>query len=238
MRSKFIDMYKIDINDFFTSAFSVDCVIFGYEEGEIKVLLIERGMEPYNHFWAIPGDLVYPKEDLPDAASRILHELTGLSNVEMHQSRTFGNPNRHPQGRVITISYFALIRITDFEIKASSWAEKVMWVPLKDVPQLAFDHNDILNTTYDLLKQKLTVEPICFEMLPQPFTLNDFQRLYEYAFETVLDKANFRKKIKSLPLVALNERQINVKHRPAKLFSFDYKKYLRSVEDDNYQFKL
>lgn len=231
-------MYKIEINDFFTSAFSVDCVIFGYEEGEIKALLIERGMEPYNHYWAIPGDLVYPNEDLPDAASRILHELTGLTNVEMHQSRTFGSPDRHPQGRVITISYFALIRITDFEIKASSWAEKAMWVPIKDIPELAFDHNDILNTTYDLLKQKLSVEPICFEMLPQPFTLNEFQRLYEYAFETVFDKANFRKKIKSLPLIALNERQINVKHRPAKLFSFDYSKYLQSVEDENYQFKL
>jgi 8-oxo-dGTP diphosphatase len=231
-------MYKIEINDFFTSAFSVDCVIFGYSDGEIKALLIQRGMEPYTHFWAIPGDLVYPSEDLPDAAQRVLHELTGLENVEMHQSRTFGSPNRHPQGRVITISYFALIRISDFEIKASSWAEKAMWVSLNDIPELAFDHNQILSSTYGLLKQKLSNEPICFEMLEQRFTLNEFQQLYEYAFDQTLDKANFRKKIKTLPLVPSNESQKNVRHRPAKLFSFDYEKYSSAVKDDNFQFKL
>ncbi len=231
-------MYKIEFNDFFTSAFSVDCTIFGYSEGEIKVLLIQRGMEPFNHFWAIPGDLVYPNEDLHEAAKRILLELTGLENVDMHQSNTFGNPNRHPQGRVITISYFALIRITDFEIKASSWAEKVMWVPMHEVPELAFDHNEILNSSYELLKQKLTVDPICFQLLPQHFTLSDFQQLYEYAFNTAMDKANFRKKIKSLPLIALDERQKNVKHRPAKLFCFDQEGYTASVEENNYQFKM
>ncbi|MEY4522023.1 MAG: hypothetical protein RIT10_1208 [Bacteroidota bacterium] len=233
-----MSLYKIEINDFFTSAFSVDCVIFGYEEGEIKALLIQRGMEPFKHFWAIPGDLVYPNEDLPDAASRILHELTGLSDVEMHQSHTFGSPERHPQGRVITIAYFALIRITDFEIKASSWAEKAQWVSLNEIPALAFDHSTILSSTYELLKQKLTYEPICFELLPERFTLNELQQLYEYAFNTIMDKANFRKKIKPLHLTPLNERQKNVKHRPAKLFKFDQSEYLKSVQDDNYQFKM
>lgn len=231
-------MYKVKLDDFFTSAVSVDCVIFGYKDGEINALLIEREKEPYKHYLAIPGDLVYTNEDLPDAASRILNELTGLKDVLMYQSKAFGSPVRHSQGRVITISYYALIRIADFEIKASTWKEKTKWVPIKDIPELAFDHNMILNKTYDLLKQKLSVEPICFEMLPHTFTLNEFQTLYEYAFETVFDKANFRKKIKSLPLIALNQRQINVKHRPAKLFSFDYSKYIRSVEDENYQFKL
>lgn len=231
-------MYKIEINDFFTTAFSVDCVIFGYEDGEIKALLIQRGKEPYNNHLAIPGDLVLPDEDLPDAAGRILRELTGLSKVEMHQSRTFGNPDRYPKGRVVTISYFGLIRISDFQINDSSGSENTVWVPIKNIPKLAFDHNEILCKTFDVLKQKLSVEPICFQMLPQHFTLNEFQRLYEYAFETVFDKANFRKKIKSLPLIALNERQINVKHRPAKLFSFDHSKYWQSVEGENYQFKL
>jgi len=231
-------MFKTEINNFFTSALSVDCVIFGFENEEIKALLTKREMEPNNHHWAIPGDLVHPNEDLYEAANRILKDLTGLKNVKMHQSRTFGNPDRHPKGRLITISYFALIRISDFEIKSSSWAGKAKWVPIKEIPELAIDHNVILNTTIDLLKQKMSVEPICFEMLPQPFTLNEFQRLYEYAFETVFDKANFRKKIKSIPLIALNERQINVKHRPAKLFSFDHTKYLHTVEAENYQFKL
>lgn len=200
-------LYKIELTDFFTSAFSVDCMIFGYEDGQLKVLLIERGVEPFNHYWAIPGDLVYPNEDLPDAASRILLELTGLADVPMHQSKSFGAPNRHPQGRVITISYFALIRISDFEIKASSWAEKAMWVAVNDVPQLAFDHNLILDSTYELLKQKLNADPICFDLLPEKFTLMELQQLYEYAFKTTLDKANFRKKLKSIPLIQLNESQ-------------------------------
>jgi 8-oxo-dGTP diphosphatase len=233
-----MSLYKIEFNDFFTSAFSVDCVIFGFSEGEIKALLIQRGMEPYKHFSAIPGDLVYPNEDLPDAASRILHELTGLSHVEMHQSTTFGSPDRHPQGRVITIAYFALIRISDFEIKASSWAEKAMWVPLNEISTLAFDHSTILSSTYELLKQKLTSEPICFELLPERFTLNELQQLYEYAFNTTMDKANFRKKIKPLHLTPLNELQKNVKHRPAKLFRFNQLEYLKSVQEEKYQFKM
>lgn len=230
--------YKIELTDFFTSAFSVDCMIFGYEDGQLKVLLIERGVEPFNHYWAIPGDLVYPNEDLPDAASRILLELTGLADVPMHQSKSFGAPNRHPQGRVITISYFALIRISDFEIKASSWAEKAMWVAVNDVPQLAFDHNLILDSTYELLKQKLNADPICFDLLPEKFTLMELQQLYEYAFNTILDKANFRKKLKSIPLIQLNESQQNVKHRPAKLFKYDASAYIASEKSDGFQFNL
>ncbi|MEY4126065.1 MAG: hypothetical protein RL737_254, partial [Bacteroidota bacterium] len=120
-------MYKIDFSDFFSSAFSVDCLIFGYSEGKIKTLLIKRAIDPYKDYWAIPGDLVYPDEDLPDAAERILRELTGLTNIQMHQAHTFGSPSRHPQGRVITIAYFALVRIEDFSIKASSWANEVKW---------------------------------------------------------------------------------------------------------------
>ncbi|MBP5984101.1 MAG: NUDIX hydrolase [Fluviicola sp.] len=231
-------LYKIELTDFFTSAFSVDCMIFGYEDGQLKVLLIERGVEPFNHYWAIPGDLVYPNEDLPDAASRILLELTGLADVPMHQSKSFGAPNRHPQGRVITISYFALIRISDFEIKASSWAEKAMWVAVNDVPQLAFDHNLILDSTYELLKQKLNADPICFDLLPEKFTLMELQQLYEYAFNTILDKANFRKKLKSIPLIQLNESQQNVKHRPAKLFKYDASAYTASEKNDGFQFNL
>lgn len=231
-------LYKIELTDFFTSAFSVDCMIFGYEDGQLKVLLIERGVEPFNHYWAIPGDLVYPNEDLPDAARRILLELTGLADVPMHQSKSFGAPNRHPQGRVITISYFALIRISDFEIKASSWAEKAMWVAVNDVPQLAFDHNLILDSTYELLKQKLNADPICFDLLPEKFTLMELQQLYEYAFNTILDKANFRKKLKSIPLIQLNESQQNVKHRPAKLFKYDASAYISSDKNDGFQFNL
>ena len=227
-------MYKIELTNFFTYSFSIDCLIFGYQQGKIHVLLIKRSIQPYENMWAIPGDLVYPDEDLPNAAERILHDLTSLKNVDLHQAQT----HRHPQGRVITNAYFALIRIEDFQVEASSWAEEVRWFPIEDVPELAFDHNLVLNSTYDLLKQKLTVEPVCFDLLPERFTLNEFQQLYEFAFETEMDKANFRKKIKHIPFIAHDEKQQNVKHRPAKLFSFERNKYHRMLKEDGYQFRM
>jgi len=231
-------MYKIDFNNFFTYSFSCDCVIFGYKNGQIHALLIKRSMEPYDGHWAIPGDLVYPDEDITDAAKRILKELTKLDKLELHQSQTFGHPRRHPQGRVITTAYFSMMRIDDFPVKASSWAGEVKWVPIHEIPMLAFDHNLILSSTYELLKQKLTNDPICFDLLPRKFTLNDFQQLYEYANESEMDKANFRKKIKSIPLIEHEEKQVNVKHRPAKLFSFDQKEYDILRDAKLFQFKM
>lgn len=229
---------KIDFDRLFSYSFSLDCLIFGYKEGKIHVLLIKRAMDPFNGEWAIPGDLVYPDEDLPIAASRILNELTHLSNVELHQGQTFGKPDRHPQGRVITNAYFALVRIDDVNAVADSWAEEIRWAPIKEVGSLAFDHNEILNSTFDQLQQKLSREPICFDLLPEKFALNEMQQLYEYAFDIEYDKANFRKKIKTIPLLNLNEKQTNVKHRPAKLFRFDKDKYELICNEENYMFRM
>ena len=231
-------MYKIEFKDFFTYSFSLDCVIFGFQNGKIHVLLIKRAIEPFNNKWAIPGDLVYPDEDLNTAANRILTELTNLSNVDLHQAETFGNPNRHPQGRVITSAYLALIRISDFKVTASSWAEEVKWQPIDELPELAFDHNLIVQSTYELLKKKMRNEPVCFELLPLKFTLNELQQLYEFVYETTLDKANFRKKLKHLPLIKLTEKQYNVKHRPAKLFSFDFTLFQQLNSENEFQFKM
>jgi 8-oxo-dGTP diphosphatase len=139
---------------------------------------------------------------------------------------------------VITIAHFALVRIEDFQVKASSWADDISWVPLNEVPALAFDHNHILESTYEILKQKLQTEPVCFDLLPERFTLNEFQQLYEFAFEQEMDKANFRKKIKYIPLIALNEKQKNVKHRPAKLFTFDRDTYQQRLLANEYSFKM
>jgi len=231
-------MYKIAFDNFFTYSFSSDCVIFGCKDGEINVLLIKRSLEPYKNKWAIPGDLVYPDEDLLDASKRILFELTQLEDIELHQAQTFGNPNRHPQGRVITCAYLALLRIDDIHAEASSWAKELQWVPIHEVPELAFDHNLILDSTYTLLKHKLAIEPICFNLLPEKFTLSEMQQLYEYAFEVEMDKANFRKKIKPIPLTTHGEKQKNVKHRPAKLYSFDVTKYREIVDKEHYSFKM
>lgn len=230
--------YKIKFDKFFSYSFSLDCVIFGYQEEKIHVLLIKRAMEPYMGEWAIPGDLLYPDEDLPEAASRILCELTNVKDVELHQGRTFGKPDRHPQGRVITNAYFALVNMPEIEAKASSWADEIKWVPVDEVKQLAFDHNEILDSTYQILKYKLKREPVCFQLLPYKFTLNEMQKLYEYAFDTEMDKANFRKKIKPIPLISLEEKQANVKHRPAKLFSFNQEKFEEFVEHENLTFRM
>lgn len=230
--------YKIKFDKFFSYSFSLDCVIFGYIDGKINVMLVKRAMEPYLGEWAIPGDLLYPDEDLPDAASRILSELTKLDNVELHQGRTFGKPDRHPQGRVITNAYFALVKMESIQAKASSWAEQIKWVPIDEVEQLAFDHNEILESTYQILKYKLKREPVCFQLLSDKFTLHEMQQLYEFAFDLELDKANFRKKIKPIPLISLNEKQKNVKHRPANLFTFDSKKFEGLIKDESYSFRM
>ena len=227
-----------ELQKYFSYSFSLDCLIFGYRDGKIHVLLIKRDMDPFKGDWAIPGDLVNPEEDLPDAAERILFDLTSLKNIELHQSQTFGKPNRHPQGRVITCAYFALVKVEEIDAKASSWANEIKWVPVNEVEGLAFDHNDILTSTFEMLKQKLNTEPICFDLLPPKFTLNEMQQLYEYAFDIEMDKANFRKKIKHLPLIDLNEKQKNVKHRPARLFTFDEERYQDLIENDMYTFKM
>ena len=230
--------YKIKFDKFFSYSFSLDCVIFGYEHGKIHALLIKRAIEPFGGKWAIPGDLVYPDEDLSDAASRILTELTKVEGVTLHQGETFGKPDRHPQGRVITNAYFALVRKEDINAVADSWAEEVKWVPVREISQLAFDHNEIIESTFELLCQKLKREPICFDLLPEKFTLNEMQQLYEYSLNASLDKANFRKKVKPIPLINLNEKQKNVKHRPANLFKFDSEQYSLLVKDESYLFRM
>lgn len=226
------------LEKFFSYSFSLDCLIFGYLNGKINVLLIKRNAEPFKGEWAIPGDLINPEEDLPDAAERILFDLTSLKGIELHQSQTFGKPDRHPQGRVITCAYFALVKVDEIDAKASSWANEIKWIPVDEVDQLAFDHNEILNSTFEILKQKLSTEPVCFDLLPCKFTLNEMQQLYEYAFNIEMDKANFRKKIKHLPLIDLKEKQTNVKHRPARLFKFDEVKYQDMIVNEHYTFKM
>lgn len=231
-------MYKIEFEKFFSYSFSLDCVIFGFKDDEIKVLLIKRAVDPFKNFWAIPGDLIYPDEDLPEAASRILFDLTKIKGIELHQTQTFGDPKRHPQGRVITCAFLALVRVDELNAVASSWVDEVKWVSVDQVGELAFDHNLIVRTTFEILKQKLNREPVCFDMLPQKFTLNEMQKLYEYAFKTEMDKGNFRKKVKLIPLVKHDEKQQYVKHRPASLYSFDISKYQEMVMDDFYSFKM
>lgn len=219
----------------------MDNVIFGFDNGDLKVLLIKRGEAPFEGQWALPGDLVYPNEGLETAANRVLQELTGLSKVYLEQVGTFGAVDRHPLGRVITIAYFSLIKISNYSVTPSSFAQKAKWhnVDKAQVLKLAFDHNEILDTCFLALKSNLRYRPVGFELLPPKFTLTELQHLYEAVLRTKLDKRNFRKKILSMNLlIDLEEMQEGVPHRPAKLYEFDKMRYNKfKAEGFNFELK-
>jgi 8-oxo-dGTP diphosphatase len=217
-------MDKVD--KFFKSAFSVDNVIFGFDDYDLKVLLIKRAEFPFRDMWALPGDLVRPDEDIDDAAYRVLKQLTGLSDLYLEQVETFGKIDRHPFGRVITISYLSLVKVDKYALEASSFAAMASWIPLKSIGTLAFDHNEIVEACLRKLKKNIKLRPIGFELLPPKFTLTALQHLYEAILTTELDKRNFRKKILSLQFIKdVEETQEGVAHRPARLYMFDKEKY-------------
>ena len=215
-------------------------MIFGFDEGDLKVLLIKRGAHLFQGMWSLPGDLVYPNEDLETAANRVLEELTGLKKVYLEQVHTFGAVDRHPLGRVITVAYFSLVKISDFPLMPASWAEKAKWhsVAHAQKMELAFDHSEILNTCFNALKQRVKTRPVGFELLPPKFTLTQLQHLYEAVLRSRLDKRNFRKKILSMNLLEDKEElQEGVPHRPAKLYQFDKRKY-HEFEAEGFVFEL
>jgi 8-oxo-dGTP diphosphatase len=204
----------------------VDCVVFGFDEGELKVLLIERGLEPFKGRWALPGGFVRVDETLDEAARRELVEETGLKNVFLEQLYTFGAVERDPRERVVSIAYYALVKLSNHRAKAATDAANAQWFPVSKLPKLAFDHPEILRTALARLQGKVRYQPIGFELLPEKFTLSHLQHLYEAVLETELDKRNFRKKVLSFGLlVPLEETQMVGRHRPAQLFRFDQKRY-------------
>lgn len=208
------------------AALTVDCVVFGYDEGELKVLLIERGLEPFKGRWALPGGFVRVDETLDEAARRELAEEAGLHNVFLEQLYTFGGIHRDPRERVVSVAYFALVKLSDHRAKAATDAANAEWFPVSKTPKLAFDHADILATALARLKGKVRYQPIGFELLPAKLTLSQLQQLYEAVLETKLDKRNFRKKVLGFGLlIAQKETQMVGRHRPAQLFRFNAGKY-------------
>ena len=208
------------------AALTVDCVVFGLDEGELKVLLIERGLEPFKGRWALPGGFVRVDETVDEAARRELEEEAGLRNVFLEQLYTFGALDRDPRERVVSVAYYALVKLAEFQTKAATDAADARWFPISTVPKLAFDHAEILEAALARLKGKVRYQPIGFELLPPKFTLSQLQHVYEAVLETALDKRNFRKKVLGLGLlVALKETRMTGRHRPAQLFRFDADKY-------------
>ncbi|MBT8492382.1 MAG: NUDIX hydrolase [Deltaproteobacteria bacterium] len=219
-------------------AVTVDCVVFGLDDDDLKVLLIQRQLEPFAHSWALPGGFVHMDESLEEAALRELEEETGIRNVYLEQLYTFGAPDRDPRGRVITVAYYALAKLSDHEVRAASDAENVGWFSIEDLPTLAFDHLEVTELALERLKGKVRYAPIGFELLPKKFTLSELQRLYETVLGQPLDKRNFRKKVLGLGfLVETSEVQKDVAHRAARLYRFDRRKY-RQLEKRGFSFAI
>ncbi|OQA96803.1 MAG: bifunctional nicotinamide mononucleotide adenylyltransferase/ADP-ribose pyrophosphatase [Bacteroidetes bacterium ADurb.Bin217] len=216
----------INMTDTLIDNLSIDCVIFGFDNEELKILCIKRNTEPDLGMMALPGGFVYLQEDLDKAPARRLKDLTGLTNVYMKEVGTFGNVNRYPLRRVITIAYYALIKISDYVIHAGEDAQEATWIPVKQVPKMVFDHNTIFTAALLKLRERVRMEPIGFNLLPEKFTITELQTLYEQILDTKFDKRNFRKKLAKMNLlIDTNEKQQNVSHRAAKLYSFDTKVY-------------
>ena len=216
----------------------MDCVVFGFDDGDLKVLLIERGLEPFKGRWALPGGFVRVDETLDAAARRELQEEAGLANVFLEQLFTFGAVDRDPRERVVSVAYYALVKLTEHAAKAATDAAKVQWFPLSRVPKLAFDHANILGTAVERLKGKVRYQPIGFELLPPKFTLSQLQQIYEAVLGMELDKRNFRKRVLSFGLlVPLKETQMLGRHRPAQLFRFDAEKY-EKLKKRGFNFEL
>ena len=223
MQTKNINAHLTEIQDYFNMAVSVDCVIFGFDNDELKVLLIKSDLNEFKDRWSLLGDVVHPDEELDQAAYRVLKTRTGLDQVFMEQVQTFGGVHRHPAGRVITVAYYSLVNIEQNVLKKHG--NELHWHTLKNVQDLAFDHKDILQCCYERLKHKVIEQPVGFNLLPKKFSLRELQNLYEAILDVKLDRRNFRKKFLSMDLlIDLNEEEDDVPHRPARLYKFNFEK--------------
>lgn len=203
---------------------TTDCVIFGYDGKDLKLLLVERGIPPFKGMWALPGGYLQMDEDAIDGAKRELFEETGLRDAYIEQFRTFSAVDRDPRGRVITIAHLALVRIS--EVKGGDDAAKARWFPLKDVPQLAFDHDMILREAMKALRQKIHFEPVGFELLPDVFTMPQLQHLYESILDVRFDRRNFASKMLHLGILEdTGDRQAGAPSRVPATYRFNKDQY-------------
>jgi hypothetical protein len=231
---------------------SVDCVIFGFDSTELKILLVQREKLPNEDsclpsgIMKLPGNLIDENEGLDESAYRVLKELTGLEKIYLKQFSVFGNPDRLSNTndllwlkttsgmtieRVVTIAYYSLVKIDESDPQAHI-NSNAFWLPVNKLPQLIFDHNTIIKHALDNVRKELRTEPIGFELLPKKFTLRQLQNLYEVILGTPLDNRNFRKKIGNLEyLISLDEKEVGVNHKPAQFYRFDKKIYKKHQKD-------
>ena len=221
-----INTTPLELRPEFQFAISVDCVIFGYDDDVLKVLLIKCDLPEFTGQWSLLGDLLRPDEDLDAASYRVLRERTGLEDVFLEQVHTFGQVSRHPAGRVVTTAYFSLVNVKDHQLKQLD--NELHWHPVDEVSAMAFDHRSILDTCHRTLQKKVQEEPIIFNLLDEKFSLRDLQHLYESVLGVKLDRRNFRKKLFSTGLLTdVGELEKDVHHRPGRLYSFNQELYAR-----------
>jgi 8-oxo-dGTP diphosphatase len=207
-------------------AVTVDCIIFGFDGQNLKVMLVQRKSEPFANMWALPGAFVNEDESLENCAERVLMKEFNISGVYLEQLFTFGMPSRDPRERVISVAYMGLVKTADFELIAGNDELQIEWRDFKEVEDLAFDHSQILETAIERIRGKIRYQPIGFELMNAKFTLPQLQQLYEAILGQSLDRRNFRKKLLSMQILKqLSEKQQNVAHKAAFYYEFDHERY-------------
>jgi len=213
MNTKYLDYEQPSV--------TVDLVIFTVNDDMLKVMLVKRADEPFADSWSIPGGFLKTSESLEDAALRVLKEKAGVENVYVEQLYTFGNPNRDPRARVITVTYFALIPWKDLIQPASGKVSDLMWASVNHLPKLAFDHREIVEYAVQRLRAKASYSNIVYGLMPRQFRLSELQRMYEIIINDKLDKRNFRKRMLATGLLQETGRKDHAgAHRPAMLYRF------------------
>ena len=212
---------------------AVDCIIFGFSGGELSLLLLKRRFEPGKGEWSLMGGFVQENECMDDAAKRVLAELTGLTNVFMQQVGTFGQVDRDPGERVISTAYYALININEYDRQLVE-AHNAYWVNINELPTLLFDHRQMVDRAQLVMKAQAAMQPICFNLLPELFTLTQLQNLYESINGAPIDKRNFRKRVAELGYIEKTKLIDKItSRRGAALYKFNKEKYNKS-----FKFKL
>lgn len=205
-------------------AVTTDCVIFGFDGVELKVLLIERGIKPYLGCWAFPGGFLNPDEPAEEGALRELREETGIENAYIEQFHTYSTPDRDPRERVITIAFLALVKLQN--VRGGDDAADARWFSVNNTPKLAFDHDIILRDALSRLRERIHFHPIGYDLLPEKFTIKELQTLYEAVLGVHFDRRNFSKKILHLDILSqLEEKVWPTPKREAKLYKFNLDKY-------------
>ena len=217
---------------------AVDCIIFGFDQNKLKLLLVKRNIEPEFGKWSLIGGFMKKNENLDTTAARVLYTLTGLSDIYMEQLYTYSKVDRDPGQRAISVSYFALIDVANHQFDGIQ-LDSAKWFDLDEAPKLIFDHQDMVDKAIARLRRRALSKPIGFELLPEKFTMRQLQTLYESILDKKLDKRNFINKINSLDvLIKLEEKDKTVSRKGAYLCNFDKDKYEKKVKEDGFSFKL